>query len=132
MMVPYMKKNHMARGQNFLPLVNVSLRASTVPILAEVDSPMGSPVSSETISSMLGSSFSDGWLRTISQHSPAMTAVISASTMYVVSMPSESIMMTMGVAAAIPPTFPTSSRMPLMEANSFFLNQTARIFIMGM
>ena len=32
----------------------------------------------------------------------------------------------------MPPTFPTRSRMPLMEANSFFLYQTARTFIMGM
>ena len=41
-------------------------------------------------------------------------------------------MMTMGVAAAIPPTFPTRSRIPLMVANSFLRNQTASTFMMGM
>ena len=64
MMVPYRAKNQMARGQNLRPLVKVIFRASTVPILSVFFSVMGSPVSSETISSMLGKSFSPGKLRT--------------------------------------------------------------------
>ena len=39
--------------------------------------------------------------------------------------------MTIGVAAAIPPTLPTRRRIPLIEANSFFLNQTANTFMIG-
>ena len=44
-------------------------------------------------------------------------------------LPAESI--ASGVAAAIAPAFPTASITPFNEANSFFLNQTANTFSIG-
>lgn len=40
-MVPYMKKNHMAMGQNFLPLVNISFNAANTESFSEEDSVTG-------------------------------------------------------------------------------------------
>ncbi len=131
-MDPYMKKNHMARGQNFLPLPKVIFKASVIGILAEVDSLMGSPVSSEMISSMAGSPMSFGWSLTIIQHMAAIIRVMTPRAVKTPFIPRASVISTRGVVAARAPTLPTSSNVPLRDANSYFLNHIASTFIMGM
>ena len=80
MMVPYMKKNHIAIGQNFLPLVKISFRAVNTESFSEDDSVMGLPVSSDSTSSMAGNPLLVGWSAMNSQQSTAITMVMTART----------------------------------------------------
>ena len=89
------------------------------------------PVSSETISSIPGRSISFGWFLTNNHVRIPITTVIPVRMKYVSANPRFWMSMTIGVAAAIPPTLPTRRRIPLIEANSFFLNQTANTFMIG-
>ncbi len=123
----------MARGQNFIPEPKVILSAFLMGIFStSLASGIGSPVSSDSISCMVGRPMSAGRSRVMTHATTARTTVMTPSTRNTCCHPTASDISASGPAALRAPMFPTASSMPDSEANSFLRYHVARIFMMGM